>query len=95
LLRTALGHTPVRSFTKSVDALSYALAEIMCVPDAKEAVEKLVPPLVVVIPSTVQSTLMTAGSTTFTVNIAGLFTAPAGGSVESIGVTARQMLKII
>src|ERR1700712_5628775 len=67
----------------------------MCVPHASAAVERLVPPLAVVIPSTVQSTLITDGSTTLTVSVAGLFTAPAGGSAESIGVTARQMLKII
>src|SRR6185369_6675455 len=64
-------------------------------PAARAEVEKLVPALTVVAPSMVQSTLITAGSTTFTCNVAGLFAAPSGGSTESIGFTARQMLKII
>ena len=36
-------------------------------------------------PSTVQSTLMTTGSMTLTLSTPGLVTAPAAGSVESIG----------
>ena len=51
----------------------------------------VVPPLTIIVPSTVQSTLMTAGSMTLTFSIAGLLTAPAAGSVESIGFTTRQM----
>src|SRR5882724_3641474 len=67
----------------------------MWLPDAKAAVEKETPALTVVTPSIVQSTLITAGSTTFTFKVAGLSTAPSGGSAESTGVTARQMLKTI
>ena len=53
----------------------------------------VVPPFTIgVPPSIVQSTLMTAGSTTFTLSMPGLDTAPAAGSVESIGFTTRQMV---
>ena len=38
---------------------------------------------------------MTAGSITFTFSMPGLDTAPAAGSVESIGFTTRQMLMTI
>src|SRR5262245_4539744 len=68
---------------------------MVCDPDAREAVENEMPPFFVVVPSTVQSTLITAGSMTLTFRVPGLFTAPAGGSVESIGTTARQMVKMI
>src|SRR5689334_20228360 len=70
-------------------------------PDASVDVSKLVPAFVVVMPSIVQSTLMTAGSTTFTLSTpapdtaAGLMVVPAMGSVESIGFTARQIVKMI
>src|SRR5262245_25321724 len=65
----------------------------MWLPAASFDVSNVVPPLVMgVPPSTVQSTLMTAGSTTFTFSVAAVV-APAGGSVESMGVTARQMVK--
>src|SRR5262245_25503203 len=54
---------------------------------------KVGPPFVFgVPPSTVQSTLMTAGSMTFTFSMVGLLAAPAGGSTESHGCwPARQM----
>jgi hypothetical protein len=92
----------VRYFTRSIEALSYAFAVIIWVPALKLAVDIEVPPFTVVTPSIVQSTLMTAGSMTFTRRVAGLSAAagamvvPAIGSVESIGVNpARQMLKTI
>src|SRR5690606_40776824 len=65
------------------------------VPEGREAVENVVPALVIVSPLTVQSTSITAGSITLTRRIPGSFTAPGGGSVESMGTTARQMLKTI
>src|ERR1044071_9202336 len=55
------------------------------------------PPLAaLMVPSTDQSTLMTAGSMTLTFSIAGFVTAPAGGSTESYGcTTTRQMSMMI
>ena len=51
---------------------------------ARQAIEKVGPPFAAaMVPSTDQLTLMTAGSMTFTLSIAGFVTAPAGGSTES------------
>ena len=78
--------------TQLSSALSYAVALIVCAPAASVDVLNVVPPFFMTVPSTSQSTLMTAGSTTFTLSTPGLVTAPAAGSVESIGFTFFQML---
>src|SRR5512138_435329 len=76
-----------------MSALSYAFADTVWLPAARVEVSNVTPPFIIgVPPSTVQSTLMTAGSMTLTFNMPGLDTAPAAGSVESIGFTTRQMV---
>src|SRR4029079_15742968 len=55
-------------------------------------VSRVVPAFFFTVPSTSQSTWITSGSTTLTVRTPGLLTAPAGGLVESIGLTFFQML---
>src|SRR5678816_253204 len=76
-------------------ALSKARAVIACEPGVRpmEPTANVGPPLgATMLPSTDQVTLMTAGSMTLTLSIAGFVTAPAGGSTESYGCwTARQM----
>src|SRR5262245_45262593 len=67
---------------------------MVCVPEdsARPATFSDVPPFAATtVPSIDQSTLITAGSITFTVSVAGLFTGPAGGLVESTGTMRRQM----
>ena len=65
----------------------------MWLPAARVDVSNVTPPFTIgAPPSTVQSTLMTAGSTTLTLRTPGPVTAPAAGSVESIGLTFFQML---
>src|SRR6478609_7546841 len=72
-------------------ALLYALALMVWLPAASVEVSNVVPPFLVVTLSTVQSTLMTAGSITLTVRTPGFVTAPAADTVESIGLTKRHM----
>src|SRR6187397_2801887 len=73
---------------------------MVCVPAASTDVSKVVPAFTFVVPSMVQSTLITVGSTTLTFNVvasvgASAAVVPAGGSVESIGFIARQIVKMI
>src|SRR5688572_28091808 len=62
-------------------------------PDAspRPATLKMVPPFAATtVPSTDQSTSITAGSMTLTCSVAAPAASPAGGTVESIGTQLRQ-----